>query len=162
MDMKKAYGIIAFTLLFCTGIIAQKSDLLELIDETPALSTFRAALDSVNLSEILTADHSYTVLAPTNEAFAVLGQGMLDTLFSVENRVVLRAVVSCHIVTESVDSDELRDEQSISTLQGESLKVDLKNGIQIDQANVLKTDKPASNGNLYIIDRLLFPPSMRK
>lgn len=96
--------------------------------------------------------------APTNEAFAALPEGTLDTLLLPENINTLTEILKYHVVASEVPSTSLVT-GDIETVNGEPVAVTVSDsGITINDANVITPDIVASNGIIHIIDKVLLPP----
>lgn len=139
---------------------AQDKNIVELAVGTESLSTLVTAVKAAGLVETLAGEGPFTVFAPTNEAFAALPDGTLDMLLKPENKDKLIDVLTYHVVAAKVMSTDLSDGQTASTVQGEDIKVDLTEGVQINDANVSAADIKASNGVVHVIDKVILPPSM--
>jgi uncharacterized surface protein with fasciclin (FAS1) repeats len=125
----------------------------------PQFSTLVAAVKAAGLVDTLSGAGPFTVFAPTNDAFAKLPAGTVDTLLKPENRSKLRAVLLYHVVAGTIKSSDLKD-GDVKTANGEPVKVDLAGGmIKINTATVTKADIPASNGVIHAIDTVLIPPA---
>jgi uncharacterized surface protein with fasciclin (FAS1) repeats len=152
--------IIAATIL-STELKAQDRNIVELAVGTESLSTLVAAVTAGGLVETLSGTGPFTVFAPTNEAFANLPAGTLDMLLKPENKDKLVAVLTYHVVAGTVKSTDLKNKMKAKTVQGESIKVDLKKGVKINTATVTAADIMASNGVVHVIDQVILPPSMQ-
>jgi uncharacterized surface protein with fasciclin (FAS1) repeats len=125
----------------------------------PQFSTLVAAVKAAGLVDTLSGTGPFTVFAPTNDAFAKLPAGTIDTLLKPENRSKLRAILLYHVVAGTVKSGDLKA-GDVKTAGGEPIKVDLAGGtVKIDDATVTKADIPASNGVIHAIDTVLIPPA---
>ncbi len=153
--------VIAVFALTTTVTQAQDKNIVELAVGTESLSTLVAAVKAGGLVETLSGKGPFTVFAPTNEAFAALPEGTLDMLLKPENKDKLVAVLTYHVVSGTVKSTDLKNGMSAKTVQGEKIKVDLSNGVKINQANVISADIMASNGVVHVIDQVILPPSMQ-
>ena len=114
---------------------------------------------AAGLIETLKGDGPFTVFAPTDEAFSKIPPETLSELLQPENRAKLTAILTYHVVSGRVDSDEVTDLESATSLQGQTLKISTKDGIRINDANVLTPDVQATNGVIHIIDAVLIPPA---
>jgi uncharacterized surface protein with fasciclin (FAS1) repeats len=139
---------------------AQSKTIVELASETDDLSTLVTAVKAAGLVETLNSDGPFTVFAPTNDAFASLPDGVLESLLKPENKDKLIAVLTYHVVSGEVMSGDLKDGQKANTVQGEAISVDLKMGVKINDASVAMADVKASNGVVHVIDKVILPPSM--
>ena len=137
------------------------SDIVALASETDSLSTLVAAVQAADLVETLQGDGPFTVFAPTNEAFDALPDGTLDTLLEPANQGQLVDVLTYHVVAGEVFAADLSDGQVVETLQGETLTVEIRDGMVyiIDAAGgealVQTADVDASNGVVHLIDSVL-------
>ncbi|KAK3691025.1 hypothetical protein RRG08_049332 [Elysia crispata] len=105
------------------------------------------------------SEQSFTVFAPNNPAIAKIpGQEYNDLLM---NFTELTSVLSLHVVRGTVFSAGLTDGQKVKSLQGGTLDIHVStDGVTVNGAKVLQTDLSATNGVIYVIDTLLFPPKM--
>ena len=122
-------------------------------------STLAAALGSAGLIETLKGDGPFTVFAPTDEAFSKIAHETLSALLKPENKERLLAILTYHVVSGRVSADEVTDLESATSLQGQTLKINTKDGIRINDARVLTPDVQATNGVIHIIDAVLIPPA---
>lgn len=128
------------------------------------LSTLVSILSLDGLSDLLAAasddNARLTVFAPSNAAF----QGVLDVLglSSIDEipESVLEDIVKYHIVGAVAKSSDLQS-TTYATLNGESVSVDLSNGVKVDGANVISADIEVSNGVVHVIDAVLLPSLYR-
>ncbi len=141
-----------------TKVQAQDKDIVDLAVETDILSTLVEAVKAGGLVETLKGEGPFTVFAPTNDAFAALPEGTLESLLKPENKDQLVAVLTYHVVPASVMSTDLKDGMEASTAQGAKITVDLSDGVKINDANVVKADIKASNGVVHVIDKVILPP----
>ena len=126
----------------------------------PAFSTLVTAVKAAGLVETLSSKGPFTVFAPTNEAFAALPKGTLEKLLKPENRKLLQKVLTYHVVSGDVRAKDLRS-GTVKTVEGNSVAVQVsKNGVKINNINVIKADVGASNGVIHVIDQVLLPPGL--
>jgi uncharacterized surface protein with fasciclin (FAS1) repeats len=121
--------------------------------------TLAAALEAAGLVDALTGDGPFTVFAPTDEAFAKLPAGTVESLLKPENKEKLKSILLYHIVPGSVTAKQVMqlNGRTVKTLEGSSIKVTTVHGVTIDNARVTKTDIHASNGVIHVIDTVLMP-----
>lgn len=126
--------------------------------ETEALSTLVAAVEAAGLVETLQSDGPFTVFAPTNEAFAALPDGTLESLLLEENRDQLIQILTYHVVPGKVMSTDLSDGMTAETAEGSSVTINVNNyGVTVDGASVVQADVEASNGVVHVIDTVIIP-----
>ena len=121
-------------------------------------NTLAAALKAAGLVDTLKGDGPFTVFAPTDEAFAKLPAGTVETLLKPENKEKLKSVLTYHVVSGKAMSTDLKDGQSVPTVNGKSASVKIDGGkVTVGDANVVKADIAASNGVIHVIDTVLMP-----
>merc|ERR1719261_53739 len=121
-------------------------------------STLVAAVAAAGLVDTLSSEGTFTVFAPTNDAFANLPDGTLDALLQPENVQQLTDILLYHVLGSVVTSSDLSDGLTATTLQGSSVTVMVTGGVMINDANVILADVEASNGIIHVIDAVLLPP----
>ena len=125
---------------------------------SPDHTTLVAAVQAAGLVETLSGDGPFTVFAPTNAAFAALPEGTVDTLLLPENKDQLTGVLTYHVVAGNVMSGDLSDGQVVTTLNGQTLTVSIKDGVvMINGAKVVAADLAGTNGVVHVIDGVLLP-----
>ena len=133
-------------------------DIIGTAVEAGAFKTLAAALGAAQLVEALQSEGPFTVFAPTDEAFAALPDGTVETLLKPENRDQLAAILKYHVVAGRIYSDQLENGQHAATLQGSNVEVAIDDrGVRISGANVAKADIETTNGVIHVIDRVLLP-----
>ncbi|MDH4111901.1 MAG: fasciclin domain-containing protein [Actinomycetota bacterium] len=127
-------------------------------------STLLAAVQASDLGDTLAGEGPFTVFAPTDEAFAALPEGILDTLLLPENKDQLAAVLTYHVVPAEVMAADVESGE-VTTVNGATFSIDVSDaGVVItdgegNQAQVVTTDIVASNGVIHVIDAVLLPPA---
>jgi uncharacterized surface protein with fasciclin (FAS1) repeats len=98
------------------------------------------------------------VFAPTDEAFAKLPPGTLESLLKPENKAKLQSILTYHVVAGNVLAKDVVKLHSAQTVEGQSVAIRTVNGgVMIDGAHVTKTDIVTSNGVIHVIDTVLLP-----
>ena len=121
-------------------------------------NTLAAALEAADLIETLKGDGPFTVFAPTDEAFAKLPEGTVESLLRPENRDQLTAILTYHVVAGKVYAADVVKLDSAMTVNGAEVAIAVNDGgVRIDNANVIKTDIGASNGVIHVIDTVILP-----
>ena len=139
---------------------ADTKDIVDTAVSAGKFKTLVAAVTEADLVETLKSKGPFTVFAPTDEAFAALPDGTLETLLKPENKQQLIDVLTYHVVAAKVMSTDLEDGQEAASVQGEKITVDLEDGVMINDASVKMADVKASNGVVHVIDKVILPPSM--
>jgi transforming growth factor-beta-induced protein len=119
--------------------------------------TLSAAIGAAGLTATLEGDGPFTVFAPTDSAFSTI-QKDVTTLLKPENKDKLAKVLTYHVVSGKLVAADLKDGQELTTVEGQKLKVSIKNGVvMVGNARVIATDVDASNGVIHVIDKVLMP-----
>lgn len=135
-------------------------DIVTLAVNTEFLSTLVAAVKAGDLVGVLQSDGPFTVFAPTNEAFAALPAGTLETLLKPENKDMLVSILTYHVVAGKVKSTDLSNGMTASTVNGANITVTINDmGVMINDAKVTAADIEAKNGVVHVIDKVILPPS---
>jgi len=135
-------------------------NIVQLAAATPDLSTLVDALGAGQLIDTLKGPGPFTVFAPTNEAFAKLPAGTLESLLKPENKAKLVDILTYHVAAGSVHAADLTNREKIATVEGKDVKAHVtRSGIKINDARVTTADVAASNGVVHIIDTVLMPPA---
>ncbi len=129
---------------------------VEIAVANPDFSILVDAVKKAGLVDALSADGPFTVFAPTNEAFKALfsqlGVSGIEDLTAEQ----LTPILTYHVVSGKVMSTDLSN-TSVATLNGSKIKVDLTNGVKINDSNVVKADISGKNGVIHVIDKVLIP-----
>ena len=134
----------------------------DIVDTAVAAGSFEtlvAAVQAAGLVETLKGDGPFTVFAPTDDAFAALPAGTVESLLLPENIDTLTAILTFHVVPGKVMSGDLTDNMMAATVQGGEITIDLDNGVMVQDANVVTADIETSNGVIHVIDKVLLPAS---
>ncbi|MGL4994388.1 MAG: fasciclin domain-containing protein [Bacteroidales bacterium] len=134
------------------------SNILQLVEATPSLSTLKTAIDAADLESALSSNTaSYTVFAPTNDAFAKLPEGALESLLS-DPEGALQSILLYHVIEGVYSTEKLTNELNIKTLNGEYIQVTVGGGtIYVNDIELSVAPIYATNGVVYIIDTVLIP-----
>ncbi|MEZ5965455.1 MAG: fasciclin domain-containing protein [Planctomycetota bacterium] len=121
--------------------------------------TLVAAVKAAGLADALMGDGPFTVLAPTDEAFAKLGERKIAALLEPANRELLASILKYHVIPGKVTAVNALQAGSAKTLQGMPVEIALAGGrLQINGVDVVGTDIEADNGIIHVIDSVLLPP----
>ncbi|QIX63188.1 fasciclin domain-containing protein [Hymenobacter lutimineralis] len=123
-------------------------------------TTLVAAVQAAGLAETLKGAGPYTVFAPSNAAFNNLPNGAVAGLMRPESKEKLQGVLKYHVIPSRIMAADLRDGQQLTTVNGEKVKVSVKDGkVMINNATVTIPDVVSSNGITHVIDQVLLPPA---
>lgn len=130
-------------------------NIVETAREAGSFTTLLAAVDTVSLGDTLADGGPFTVFAPTDEAFAKLPAGTVESLLADLSK--LTEVLTYHVVPGRVTAAEAAGLSSAKTVQGDELPISIDGGIHVADANVVSADIEAANGVIHVIDRVLLP-----
>jgi len=150
---------LCFSALTFSPVRAAESEktIVEIAAGDENFSTLVAAVKAAGLAETLSGDGPFTVFAPTNEAFAKLPAGTVETLLKPENKEKLAAILTYHVVGAKVMAADVK-EGKVATVNGKKFTVAIKDGaVMVDGAKVVKTDIVGKNGVIHVIDSVILP-----
>lgn len=120
-------------------------------------TTLVAAVKAAEQTTALANNGPLTVFAPTNDAFAALPEGTVESLLLPENKMKLISIIQFHAAPGTYDLDHLKDGQSLFVASGHNIKVEVReDGTYVHGAKILGSVK-ASNGIVHVIDQVLLP-----
>jgi len=142
------------------GNYKAKKDIVDTAASVSDFSTLVTAVKAAGLVDTLKSDGPFTVFAPTNEAFAALPDGTLESLLKPENKDKLVSILTYHVVSGEVKAADVVNLSEAATVQGDTIDIKTKYGkVMIDGATVTKADIATSNGVIHIIDKVILPNS---
>jgi len=161
MLRKTALALTTAATLVATSALAggHAKDIVDTASEAGSFGTLLAAAEAAGLVETLKGEGPFTVFAPTDEAFAALPEGTVETLLKPENKDQLVAILTYHVLSGKVMSTDLTDDMEAPTVQGSSVTIDLDNGVMVEEATVVQADIETSNGVIHVIDTVILPDS---
>ncbi len=149
-----------------TPVAAPQAPMLGTIVDVAAsnstFSTLVAAVKAADLVGVLSSAGPFTVLAPTNDAFAKLPAGTVENLLKPENKAMLVKILTYHVIAGKVLSGDVikLNGQAAPTVNGATVAITVKDGkVMVNTANVIAVDVAASNGVIHVIDAVLLPPN---
>lgn len=141
-------------------ILPASDNIVATADKAGAFKTLLAAAKAAGLAEALSGKGPFTVFAPTDEAFAKLPAGTVETLLKPENKSKLAAILKYHVVSGRVYSEDALAAKKAKTLEGPEIHISAAGGqAKINDANLVTTDLDASNGVIHVIDSVILPPA---
>jgi uncharacterized surface protein with fasciclin (FAS1) repeats len=163
---KLSYFILALGIAFSGAAVADhhgmkkeaKADIVDVAVAAGQFNTLAAALTAADLVDTLKGEGPFTVFAPTDEAFAKLPAGTVESLLKPENKDQLIAVLTYHVVAGKVKAKDVVKLSSATTVNGADVTITVVDGsVRVDDATVVKTDIKASNGIIHVIDSVILP-----
>ncbi len=135
-----------------------KMDIVDTAVKAGSFKTLAAALKAAGLMDTLKGKGPFTVFAPSDEAFAKLPAGTVETLLEPDNKDKLAAILTYHVVAGKVMAADVVKLSKAKTVQGSEVKIRVADGkVMVNDANVGKTDIACGNGVIHVIDTVLLP-----
>lgn len=155
--MKKT-TLLCATFLALTLASRAEDDIIAAGGKTGEVNTCIAALNLAGKAAVFKGKGPFTVFAPSDAAFAKLPKATLDNLLRPENKGKLVSLLTYHIINGAKTTNQLTTMKT-PTLNGATLDINVTNGaVMVNDAHVIKADVKASDGVVYVIDKVLFPP----
>ncbi len=152
--MNRILSVLAIGVLCAVSLPA--ADIVDTAVAAGSFNTLVTAVKAAGLVETLKSAGPFTVFAPSDEAFAKLPAGTVESLLKDPEK--LKQVLTYHVVSGKVMAADVVHLKSAKTVQGGSAKVAVKDGaVMIDAAKVVKTDIVCDNGVIHVIDAVILP-----
>jgi uncharacterized surface protein with fasciclin (FAS1) repeats len=133
-------------------------DIVDTAVSAGSFNTLVAAVQAAGLVETLKGAGPFTVFAPTDDAFAKLPSGTVETLLKTENKDKLVSILTYHVVSGKVTSGDIAGKtMKAKSVEGSEISVDATHGVKVDEANVVKADIMCTNGVIHVIDAVIMP-----
>lgn len=152
-----AAGALVLAVVTSKPVSAQSKDIVDTAVAAGSFKTLAAALTAADLVSTLKGAGPFTVFAPTDEAFAKLPAGTVETLLKPENKTKLRRILTYHVVAGNVTAADVVKLTSAKAVSGDTLMIKAMGGVTINGSKVVKADIKASNGVIHVIDTVLLP-----
>ena len=157
MNKIKTLLVAATTLIIAAQ--SQAGDIVDVAASNKSFKTLVAAVKAADLVKTLKSEGPFTVFAPTDEAFAKLPEGTLESLLKPENKKKLVSILTYHVVPGKVMAKDVKSGM-VKTASGSSFKLKVsKKGVYVDKAKVVATDVMADNGVIHVIDAVILRKS---
>lgn len=158
MFRKTALSITAAAALATSAFAGSATkDIVDTAAAAGDFGTLLAAAEAAGLVDTLKSEGPFTVFAPTDAAFAALPEGTVEELLLPENKDALAAILTYHVIPGKVMSTDLTDDMEAATVNGDTVVIDLDNGVMVDNANVTAADIETTNGVIHVIDAVIMP-----
>lgn len=129
------------------------SNITQVVNTDKNLKTLKQSVHSSDLDQLLSSSGPFTFFAPSDLAFEKLEKGFLENLLEPANKLKLTDLLNNHIVKGKVHFKDLKDGDTLETINGNQLVVEVKNGkVNIRDANVSGRDAKVTNGVIHSTD----------
>lgn len=160
-DLKMKMMFKSLVALAVCGLMVSTSKAADIVDTAVAAGKFKtlaAALGAADLVETLKGTGPFTVFAPTDEAFAALPAGTVETLLKPENKGSLAGILTYHVVSGKVLAKQVVGLKGAKTVNGQRVDIKVEGStVMVDGAKVVTTDIVCDNGVIHIIDSVILP-----
>ncbi|WP_179381419.1 fasciclin domain-containing protein [Jannaschia marina] len=150
-------ALAATTAIAMPAFAEDAKDIVDTAAEAGSFTTLLAAAEAAGLVETLKGEGPLTVFAPTDDAFAALPEGTVESLLEPENQEQLVNILTYHVVPGAVMSGDLSDGLEATAVNEGTLTIGTEGGVTVNGANVTTADIEASNGVIHVIDAVLLP-----
>lgn len=159
MLRKGLLGVVLAWALVAAPAYAAEKDIVDTAVSAGNFKTLVEAVKAAGLVETLKGKGPFTVFAPTDEAFAKLGDKTIQDLL--KDKEKLGAILKYHVVPGKVMAEQaVKVNGPVKTVQGKEVMIQTRNGsVYVGKAKVIKTDIVCSNGVIHVIDAVILPPS---
>lgn len=156
--IRRTFLAMTTALAFSAPAFAQDMDIVDTAVGAGTFTTLVAAVEAAGLVETLKGEGPFTVFAPTDEAFAALPEGTVESLLLPENKDQLTAILTYHVVPGKVMSTDLTEGMTAATVNSADVTITLDGGAKVNGANITTADIEATNGVIHVIDTVIMPP----
>lgn len=129
------------------------ADIVEIAVGAGSFETLVTAVKAANLVETLQSPGPFTVFAPTDDAFAKLPPGTIQTL--VQNTPQLARILTYHVVAGKYTRADLDGVDALPSVEGAPIPIDCSDGFEVKNATVVTADIEADNGVIHVIDNVI-------
>lgn len=127
--------------------------IVEIAVETEGFSTLVAAVKAAGLVDVLATGGPFTVFAPTDDAFAKLPPGTVQTL--VDNPPQLARILKYHVVAGSWRKADLSPTDTLTSLESSPIPIRTEPAFEVKNSTVVAADIEADNGIIHVIDNVI-------
>jgi uncharacterized surface protein with fasciclin (FAS1) repeats len=129
------------------------ADIVDIAVGADSFKTLVTAVQAAGLVETLKSPGPFTVFAPTDDAFAKLPPGTIQTL--VQNIPQLTRILKYHVVSGKLMKDDLAKLDTVTSVEGSTINIDCSDGFEVKNATVVAADIEADNGVIHVIDTVI-------
>lgn len=156
--MKALHALLGVAVAIGAGTATADHHEKNIVETAVAAGNFEtlvAAAKAAGLAETLQGEGPFTVFAPTDEAFAKLPKGTVQSLLESPDK--LQSILLYHVAPGKLMAKDVTGKDSLTSASGQPLSVSTADGVMVGGAKVVKADIAASNGVIHVIDRVLLP-----
>lgn len=156
---RSSVAFLAAAFFFAAQGIASAQTIPEVAAKAGSFKTLLTAAKAAGLVPALSGKGPLTVFAPTDDAFAKLPPGTVESLLKPANKAKLATILKYHVVAgRAITAAKIKPGRThLKTLAGRQIAVVKHGGVTVNGARVVSADVKASNGVIHVIDRVLLP-----
>jgi uncharacterized surface protein with fasciclin (FAS1) repeats len=141
-----------------TAAHCRAADIVDTAVSNGNFKTLVTAVKAAGLVDALKGKGPLTVFAPTDEAFANLPEGTIETLLKPENKAKLQSILTYHVIDGQVPASTVVTLDGATTLNGQRVSIQADDsGVKVNESSVIKTDIACDNGLIHVVDQVLLP-----
>jgi len=142
--------------------LAPAGDIVATLKGNPHFTILVKALAAANLDGVLAQTPDLTLFAPTDEAFSAIAPATLEALLKIDNAPILQKILAYHLIHLNLDSSKIKGAKGpVTTVEGQPVQIDGSGATPlVNNADVIQLDVKATNGYIYVIDKVLLPPDV--
>lgn len=157
-NVMMAVAVLVMGLGVNQAVAGAKMDIVDTAVAAGSFKTLATALTQAGLIETLKGAGPFTVFAPTDEAFAKLPAGTVESLLKPESKEKLTGILTHHVVAGKVMAADVVKLTTAKTVNGKEVKIKVEAGkVYVDGAQVVTTDIETTNGVIHVIDQVILP-----
>jgi uncharacterized surface protein with fasciclin (FAS1) repeats len=151
----KAY-LTLLPVILLAGKSVKMSNITQVVNIDKNLKTLKKGVHASDLDQLLSSTGPFTFFAPSDLAFEKLEKGTMDNLLEPRNRIKLTELLNNHIVQGKVNFTELKDGDSLTTVNGRKLLIRVNNGnVSVGDTTIVANQTKISNGVIHSVDTVM-------
>ncbi len=132
------------------------SNITQVVNVDKNLKTLKRGVHASDMDQLLSSTGPYTFFAPSDQAFEKLEKGMMENLLEPQNRAKMADLLNNHIVSGKILYADLKDGDTLTTLNGKKIIITQKNGVtSIGDIPLIARDARISNGAMHLMDTVM-------
>jgi uncharacterized surface protein with fasciclin (FAS1) repeats len=132
------------------------SNITQVVNVDKNLKILKKGVHASDLDQLLSSTGPYTFFAPSDTAFEKLDKGIMEKLLEPQHRAKMADLINNHIVSGKISFDELKDGETLTTLNGKALQVHIKDGTtSVGDCIIHAREAKISNGIMHMADSVM-------
>lgn len=132
------------------------SNITQVVNVDKNLKTLKRGVHASDMDQLLSSTGPYTFFAPSDQAFEKLEKGLIENLLEPQNRSKMADLLNNHIVSGKILYADLKDGDTLTTLNGKKITITQKNGVtSIGDIPLIPREARISNGAIHLVDTVI-------